>query len=73
MQGVSVTVRLTPEQARALGLDTKARRKTTRKTAEGKYHTRCNCGEEFTTAAAENRHVQPGHQRFTLVLNTEEP
>ena len=62
--------RLTPSQAAKLGIDTKLKPRTTRKTASGPYHTRCvACGEEFHTMAAEDRHVAGGHNRFELVLD----
>ena len=63
-----MTARLTAAEARALGITvpgTKTR--TTRKTGAGPYRTRCKCGEEFTTAASEDRHVSMGHNRFILI------
>jgi hypothetical protein len=65
--GAAIAVKLTPAQAKALGVDTKSKR-TTRKTAKAKYHTRCSCGEEFHSEAAETRHVAAGHHRFDLVF-----
>lgn len=63
-------VKLTPAQAKALGVDTKQKVRV-RKTAKGRYHTVCKgCGEEFHTAASEDRHVAEGHNRFELVLET---
>jgi hypothetical protein len=50
-------------------------RKKDHSTAEGPYLTRCHyCQVEFTTQAAETRHVDdPGHHRFELVLDRKEP
>jgi hypothetical protein len=67
-----VTVHLTPAEARRLGLDTTpARKRTTRKEATGPYHTRCTkCGDEFTSVAAENRHLDadPSHLNYLCVI-----
>ena len=85
-----MSVKLTPAQARKLGIATgagKGRRggsqppneqsaerpapsRSTRKTAKGRYHTRCKtCGEEFRTIAAEDRHLKEHHHaRYELVL-----
>ena len=65
-----MTVRLTPAEARRLGIDpTPTRTRTTRREAAGPYHTRCTtCGDEFTTIAAEDRHLTAGHHRYELVL-----
>ena len=66
-----MTARLTPAEAKALGLDVKATKtRTTRKTAPGPYRTRCDtCGETFTTRAGEDRHVNEArHWRYALVL-----
>jgi len=67
-------------EAKKLGIDvtkvSKVRTKSKdRATAEGPYHTRCHdCQVEFTTQAAETRHVDdPGHHRFELVLDRKEP
>jgi len=66
-----VTARLTPAEARALGIDVPAAKKkrTTKHTGGGKYHTKCKtCDEEFTTAAAEDRHVHDAHHvRYELI------
>ena len=64
---------MTAAQARKLGIDlTKGKpvpaTKRERSTNTGKYHTRCTCGEEFTTAASEDRHVSNGHNRYQLIL-----
>jgi hypothetical protein len=66
-----MAVRLTPAQARAIGVDTAAPKRTTRRAAAGPYHTRCTrCGEEFTTEAAEERHlIAAHHARYELVLS----
>jgi hypothetical protein len=66
-----VTARITAAQAKALGIDVPTKKKrTTRKTGVGPYHTRCRtCGEEFTTMASEDRHVHDFHHvRYDLVL-----
>jgi hypothetical protein len=55
-----VTINLTAAQARALGLDVPAvRQRLTRKALAraGAVSTCVTCGEQFTTAAAETRHV----------------
>jgi len=68
-----MTARISAKEAKALGLsapDAKpAKKRTTRKTGSGPYHTRCKtCGEEFTTAASEDRHVhETHHARYELV------
>jgi len=64
-----VTVRVTPAEARRLGVDVPAARSRT--VARAPYHTRCmTCGAVFTTQASEDRHVDlvGGHVRFELVL-----
>ena len=66
-----MTVRITPAQARALGVDTpNSRRRSTRRTASGPYRTRCTtCGDVFVSEAAETRHLDDtGHGRYELVL-----
>lgn len=69
--GVSAA-RLTPAEARALGLPApkaRARTRTTRKVVRGQqYHTVCKvCDEEFLTQAAEDRHLaDTGHARYEL-------
>ena len=68
---VPVTARITAAQARALGIDApKAKQRTTRKEATGPYRTRCTtCGEEFTSMAAEDRHVTDTlHARYAICL-----
>lgn len=48
-----------------------AKTRTTRRTGHHgtPYATRCvSCGTTFTSAAAEDRHVAPGHGRYELVL-----
>lgn len=66
-----MVARITAAEARKLGIDTKlGRTRTTSRTAKGvKYHTRCTkCGEEFTTQAAEDRHVDEfKHARYQLL------
>ncbi len=63
--------RLTPAQAKALGLDVKHKSRV-RKTAAAPYASRCVvCGDEFPTEAAESRHVAGGHNRFELILELE--
>jgi len=46
------------------------KKRTTRKTGRGPYHTRCRtCLVEFTTAASEDRHLHDTHHtRYDLVL-----
>lgn len=64
--------RLTPAQAKKLGIDVKQKARV-RKTAKGDYHTRCHtCDKEFHTMASEDRHVAGGHNRFELVLEDHE-
>lgn len=62
-----VTAHLSAREARALGLEAPAQRRTT---APGPYHTRCvACGDAFRTMASETRHmIASGHRRFSLVL-----
>lgn len=65
--------RLTPAEARALGVDVPARQaRTTRRTARREYLTRCHdCGETFPSVAAEDRHLaDTGHHRYDLDLTT---
>ena len=69
-----MTARLSAAEAKALGLTSTsaAKKRTTRRTAKGgPYHTRCRtCGEEFTTAASEDRHVHDTHHvRYDLVVS----
>lgn len=66
-----MTVRLTAAQARAAGLDVKAKTRATRRTVKGQpYLTVCStCGFESRTIAAEDRHLaETKHARFGLVL-----
>jgi hypothetical protein len=66
-----VSARITDAQARALGLVTKTKPRTTRRVARGgAYHTVCmTCGEEFHTRASEDRHVEATHHaRYQLVV-----
>lgn len=64
-----MTIKLTPAQAKTMGVDVKTKTRTTRTTARGAHHTICTaCLMEFHTVAAEDRHVAPGHNRFELVL-----
>jgi len=72
-----VVARLTAKEAKRLGLDLSSageihHTKKDRKPREP-YHTRCvKCGEDFTTEAAEARHMNTTeHRRFELVLTTE--
>ena len=74
-------VKLTPAQARALGIDppdavtaaSAPARRARRPAGPAHYHTVChNCGEVFTTQAAETRHLDATrHARYELVLNEE--
>ena len=63
---------LTPAEARALGIDAPkaGRTRTTRKVARGPYASVCfDCGEAFTTQAAETRHLNATrHARYQLAL-----
>ena len=71
-----MAARLTEAEARALGLDVKAKRaRTTRKTAAGPYRTICKtCDVVFETSAAEDRHVaDTGHARYEIVLTPTVP
>ena len=66
--------RISAAEARALGIDTDekpSRKRTTRRTARGPYRTICiDCGEVFTTQAAETRHVDATrHCRFDLIID----
>lgn len=70
-------VHLTAAQARALGLSAPEGRGVRRKAKPVRkrkpkraYHTRCTtCGEEFRSAAAEERHLdEHRHARYELVL-----
>ena len=64
-----MAVHLTAAETRALfGLG--APKRTTRRTARGPYASECyDCGEAFTTQAAETRHVNAtGHARYQLCL-----
>jgi hypothetical protein len=64
--------RLSRDEAQRLGLETPPTRRTTRRVATGgQYHTRCHdCQEDFTTQAAEDRHlVATHHARYDLVLD----
>jgi len=66
-----VTAHLSEAEARRLGLVAPASKKrTTRKAADGPYHTRCcACREEFTVEAAETRHVEStSHARYEVVV-----
>ncbi|MCD6056486.1 MAG: hypothetical protein K0Q89_16 [Thermomicrobiales bacterium] len=69
-----MSVHLTPDQARKLGIDVKAtkRKKTTGRhapAAECSDTRCCTCGEIFTTIAAEDRHVvETRHARYESVL-----
>lgn len=66
-----MTVKLTPAQAKALGLDIPSASGRDRRVAPGPYHTRCHtCSEEFRTMASEDRHhaANPEHRRYEVVL-----
>lgn len=63
-----MSVRLTPAQAAKLGIGTPPATTRDRRQSRGPYHTRCTCGEEFRTIAAEDDHVSAGHNRFELIL-----
>lgn len=69
-----MSVHLTPEQARKLGIDVKqkVKRRTTGKhvaAAECSNTRCCTCGEIFETIAAEDRHVnETRHGRYEAVL-----
>jgi len=75
-----LTAHLTAAQARRLGIDTDADRAThvaatqprrTRRALPGHGVSVCHtCGETFTTAAAETRHVaDTGHARYETEMN----
>lgn len=70
-----MTLHLTPEQAVALGLIDRKPPRGTRKTMKGAYHSRCcHCPDEFTTEAAETRHLnETGHTRFNTIPELETP
>jgi hypothetical protein len=73
--GAVAVVRVTPAEARRLGVDVASTRAPSR-VARAPYHTRCmGCGAVFTTQASEDRHVDPlgGHARFELVLDYTPP
>lgn len=67
-----MAVRLTAAQARALGVETRARTRTTRHESRPDQcaPNRCTtCGEQFTGETAERRHADStGHLRFEMVL-----
>lgn len=65
-----MAARITAAEARALDIDVPAASARSRHTARGAYHTMCHaCGEQFTTAAAENRHhADTGHRRYVVML-----
>jgi hypothetical protein len=69
MAGNPMTARLSNADLRRLGL-VPDKKRTTRRTAGGPYHTICVlCRQEFTTRASEDRHVnETGHPRYALVL-----
>jgi hypothetical protein len=65
--------RLSPARARALGIVSPSAGvpRRTRRAVPGHGISRChNCGEVFTTDAAETRHVDthPGHCRYQTAL-----
>jgi hypothetical protein len=74
MSGTSaVPARVTPAQARAMGLTVKAKRQKNRSEARGAYHTRCcteGCGATFDSAPQEDKHLafHPDHTRYEVVL-----
>jgi zinc-finger of acetyl-transferase ESCO len=65
-----MAARITAAEAKKLGIDVKGKKRTTRKVAKAAYLTVCKtCGERFTTAASEDRHVHDTHHaRYELVL-----
>ena len=68
-----MTARITAAEARKLGIDVPAAKKTrtTRRTVKGApYFTICKaCGMEFRTVASEDRHLnETRHARYELVL-----
>lgn len=63
-------IKLTPAQAKALGLEARTKIRQTRKTIKGEpYWSRCTwCDETFTTQAAETRHVEETkHTRYEVL------
>lgn len=66
-----MTVYLSAEEARALGIDIKGGkgRKRRKDTAvePGPYRWRCSCGETGESHASADRHVAPGHNRFETI------
>lgn len=74
-----MSVHLTLEQARKLGIDVKqkVKRRTTGKhvaRAECSNTRCCTCGEVFETTAAEDRHVtEARHARYESVLEQGDP
>jgi len=67
-----MAARLSKAEAKALGLPVPAPTKT-RREASGPYLTVCRtCGEEFTTMAAETRHlVDTHHARYEVIFEPE--
>lgn len=65
-----MSARLTEAEARRAGLLAPKSRKTRKAAPRNGAPSRCKCGEEFTTDAAETRHVEqnPGHCRIETVL-----
>lgn len=68
-----MAARLTPAEAKALGLAPTARKKQTGKRARAAYWSRCvTCDEEFRTEAAEERHlIATHHARYEMVVTIE--
>lgn len=64
-----MTIRLTPEQAAALGLVDRKPPRGTRKTLPGPYRSRCcHCPATFDTQKAEDRHLaDTGHTRYSTL------
>jgi hypothetical protein len=63
---------LTPSEARALGIPApRGRAPKDRSTAKGPYLTVCkSCGEQFTTMAAEDRHLHETHHiRYQILID----
>jgi hypothetical protein len=70
-----MTAHISNADARRLGLIPGGKTKPTRKEAAGPYRTVCvMCKEQFTTPAAEDRHLtETGHPRYCLIVGEREP
>jgi hypothetical protein len=63
-------MKMTHQQAEALGIVPRKKTRTTRRTAKGPYHTVCTtCDEQFHTIASEDRHLEETkHRNYRIVM-----